>query len=325
MKISIYSPELLKVADIGDRFISCLWKEGYNSDGAFSLELVATAAYKKNISPDCYAKRQDRPGMMVIKSVNFTDGRMILSGKSAAAVLDDVAAIGTTAAGAVISTAIKEAYDGSNGYQNVTVASDDLEDTYGDVIENESIHEMLVTMCAAADVGYRAVKNGSGIELQLYKPGINENAKFSRFLGNLKDPEVNSSTAGYKNYAIVIGKTSGDAVKRVDVDWSDGQQHREIIISGQSQGTDESASEFAARLEAIGSNRLAESLRELNCSFVPSAAEFGTRFELGDIVTIILDDYGIKLQARIILFSEKAQSNKTETTIEVGTPTIISR
>lgn len=325
MRISIYNPDLVKVADIGDRFISCLWKEEYNTDGAFSLELRATDAYKKNITPDCYAKRQDRPGLMLIRSVNVSGSTMVLSGKSAAAVLEDVAFIGSTTADATIAATLKDAYDGSTGYQNVTFTESNLPDTYGDVIENKSMHELLTAMCSAADMGYRAVKNGSEIELQLYKPGVNENARFSHFLGNLKDPEVNVSTSGYKNYAIVVGKTSGGAVKRVDVDWSDGQRHREIIISGQSQSSDESSTAFEARLRSIGENKLAESLRELNCSFVPSAAGFGSSFDLGDIATIILEDYGIKLQARIISFSEKSQNNKTETTIEVGTPTIISR
>jgi len=325
MRISIYNPDLVKVADIGDCYISCLWNEEYNADGAFCLELRATDAYKRNITPDCYAKRHDTPGLMIIKSVNVSGKSMVLSGKSAAAVLEDVAFVGSTTANTVVATELKSAYDSTNGYQNVTFAESDLTDTYGDSIENKSMHDMLAAMCLATDMGYRAVKTGSGIEIQLYKPGVNENARFSHFLGNLKEPEVNISTSGYKNYAIVVGKTSGGAVKRVDVDWSDGQQHREIIISGRSQGSDESSTAFEARLRSIGVNKLAESLRELNCSFVPSAAGFGGRFELGDIATIVLDDYGIKLQARIISFTEKSQNNKSKTTIEVGTPTVISR
>lgn len=325
MKINLYNADMVKIADIGDRFISCLWREDYNGDGAFSLELQATEEYAKIITPDCYAKRQDRPGVMVVRSVNSIGGRIVLSGKSAASLLDDVAFIGSVAAGSVISTTLKSSYDGSTGYRNITFADSELTDTYGDIIENKSIHEMQKAMCSAADIGYRAVKSGNGIEVQLYKPGVNPDARFSHFLGNLKNSQVNASSIGYKNYAIVLGENSNGAQKRVDVDLSDGGQRREIIISGQNQDSEESASAFLKRLQSIGENCLAESRKELNVTLVPSVAGFGSRFDLGDIAAIILDDYGIKLQARIISFSEKSQNNKTETTIEVGTPTIISR
>lgn len=325
MKVSIYNPDMVKIADIGDRFISCLWREDYNGDGAFSLELPATEQYTRNITPDCYARRQDRPGVMVIKSINSNGRRIVLSGKTAASLLDDIAFIGSTAADAVISTTLKNAYDASTGYRNITYEESELTDTYGDVIKNVSVYEMQSAMCKSADIGYRAVKSGSGIKVQLYKPGVNPYARFSHFLGNLKNSQVNASSIGYKNYAIVLGENSNGAQKRVDVDLSDGGQRREIIISGQNQDSEESASAFLKRLRSIGENYLAESRKELNVTLVPSTAGFGSRFDLGDVATIILDDYGIKLQARIISFSEKSQNNKTETTIEVGTPTIISR
>ena len=50
---------------------------------------------------------------MVIKTVEFRDGRIIASGKQATAVLDDVAMIGTIQAGVNIDTAIKNAYNDS--------------------------------------------------------------------------------------------------------------------------------------------------------------------------------------------------------------------
>lgn len=325
MKINLYNADMVKIADVGDRFISCLWREDYNDDGAFSLELQATEEYVKIITPDCYAKRQDRPGVMVIRAANSSGGRIVLSGKSAASLLDDVAFVGATAADSVISTALKNAYDASTGYRSIAFADSTLTDTYGDIAENKSIYEMQRSMCKAADMGFRSVKSTNGIEVQLYKPGVNPNARFSRFLGNLKDAQVNASSIGYKNYAVVLGETSTGTQKRVDVDRSDGGQRRELIIAGQTQKPEESVSAFLLRLQSIGENRLAECRRELNCSFTPSAAGFGSSFDLGDIATIILDDYGIKMQARIISFSEKSQNNKTETTIEVGTPTIISR
>ena len=50
--------------------------------------------------------------------------------------------------------------------------------------------------------------------------------------------------------------------------------------------------------------------------------DFGKRFELGDIITCILDDVGIKFSSRITGFTLTNQRNKTNVELEFGTPII---
>jgi hypothetical protein len=75
-------------------------------------------------------------------------------------------------------------------------------------------------------------------------------------------------------------------------------------------------------LTARGIEKLLECNQTLKCSFIPSADDFGKRFDLGDILTINLSDYGLKIKSRIVRFSQTSQENKTETTVEVGQMTI---
>ena len=60
MNLSLYDPQLNRIAIIEGRFVSCMWSEGYNTTQPFTLELLATAEYKQKVKPDCYVGRDDR-------------------------------------------------------------------------------------------------------------------------------------------------------------------------------------------------------------------------------------------------------------------------
>ena len=122
MKIKIYDKDLNSILFVDGQYVSCLWSEGYNTVGSFCLELIDTAEYRKKIREDFYAGRSDRDTLMVIKTVEFRDGRIIASGKQATAVLDDVAMIGTIQAGVNIDSAVKNAYNNSAKFRKLNFA-----------------------------------------------------------------------------------------------------------------------------------------------------------------------------------------------------------
>ena len=45
-------------------------------------------------------------------------------------------------------------------------------------------------------------------------------------------------------------------------------------------------------------------------------------YDLGDVITVLLPDYGMKMQARITRFTQQSQNNVIETILEVGNITI---
>ena len=110
MNLSLYDPQLNRIAIIEGRFVSCMWSEGYNTTQPFTLELLATAEYKQKVTPDCYVGRDDRKTLMVIKTVRVKSGHVIANGKQANRILDDVAFCGTIQEGAVLDKAICDAY-----------------------------------------------------------------------------------------------------------------------------------------------------------------------------------------------------------------------
>lgn len=320
MKIKIYDKDLNNILFVDGQYVSCLWSEGYNTVGSFCLELIDTDEYRKKIREDFYAGRSDRDTLMVIKTVEFRDGRIIASGKQATAILDDVAMIGTIQAGVNIDTAVKNAYNGSAKFRKLNFAGTDIGIKSTHQISNASFLEVCSTLCADTDLGIRVKKAGAVLLAEFYQPPENQNLIFSKQYGNLSEPEIILSTEGAKNYAIVFGQGEGENRTYTTVDMTNGQDRRELVVDANDLQMDEGEvmEDYLKRLKSRGIEKLLECQSVFSCSFIPSEKDFGSKYDLGDTLTVNLSKYGLKLKARVSKFSQKSQSNKTETTVEVG-------
>lgn len=327
MKLNLYDENLNKIAIIGGQFISCLWKEDYNGKGNFSIELNNTEEYRKKVKTDCYVGRKDRKTLMVIKTVNIKDGAIVATGALATRQLEDVAFIGTINENSTIATSVKNAYNVSTKYQNIEIADSDLTEKYPQQISNKSFFALTQTMCKSADIGFRPVKNGNKIDIEFYKPTINSNLKFSKMFGNLSNENIVLSTENYKNYAIVLGQGEAENRTRVDVDISNGEQRKELIVDAKDlqQNENETLANYQKRLTARGVEKLLEKTKTWSVKFLPSATEFGKGIDIGDILTVLLKEYDLIIQARLASFTQKEQNNSTTTTIEVGEITVTGR
>lgn len=320
MNLSVYDKELNRVAIIGNRYISCLWSEGYNTVENFSLELNATEEYKKKIKTDYYVGRSDRKTAMVIKAVQAKDGKIIATGKQAARVMADASFIGTIASGSMIDTSVKNAYNNSNKCRNLEFLETDLQIPYNHQISNKSILDLCQIMGQSEDIGFKVEKNGALLQAFFYKPEINPNLVFSEKFGNISVDSLAFSTERLKNYAIVLGEGEGDKRKKAYVDVTNGADRLDLIVDASDIQKEDGETEesYNDRLVSRGIERLLESKEVFSCAFHPHEKDFGVKYDLGDILTVYLTDFGVKLQARVSRFTQKSQNNKIETTIEVG-------
>lgn len=325
MKISIYDPKLNRTAIVGDSFISCLWSEGYNTTQKFSLEVNATSEYKERLRPDCYVGRDDRKTLMVIKTVQANKNTIVCTGFTADRVLDDVAFVGTIKSGKNIDTAVAEAYNNSDKYPFVEYANTNIGVKTESQNSNKSFLQLSQKLCQETDVGFRVSRSNGLAIAEFYDPGENENAIFAEKYGNLYIENISMSTETEKNYAIVLGQGEGANRSRVIIDLSGDNTKKQIVIDARDiqKETDETDEEYYSRLYARGFSKLLECQKIASCSLSVSSADFGKKFNLGQIVTVLLTDYKIKLRARIAKFEQKEQNNKTETKISVGNITIL--
>ena len=324
MKLNLYDKTLKRIAVIESRYISCMWSEGYNSTQPFTMELQASDEYKQKVQPDCYVGRDDRKTMMVIKTVSVKDGRIVASGKQASRCLDDVAFEGTIPADRLLVDSIKGAYDSSHGYEGFEVAPSDLPVVYNHQVSNKSVLNLMETMCQDTDTGFRVVRTNRKLRVEFYRPEQNLKLKLAQSYGNMRVDEVTLSTENKKNYAIVLGEGEGDSRTRVYVDLSSGEQKRSVFVDARDilREDGETNASYNARLYARGVEHLLTKQGTWECALTPLAAEFGARYDLGDIVTVLLPDYGMKIQSRIQRFTQQSQNNKIDTIVEVGNITI---
>lgn len=325
MRLNLYDKQMNRIAIIGGQFVSVFWSEGYNTVEPFTLELQATEEFKRKVRPECYVGRDDRKTLMVVKTVKIEDGKIIATGKQAARCLDDVPFVGTIEKDRLVADAIREAYESGEGYEGFTFGESTPEVAYGHQISNKSILELCETMGQDTDLGFRAVRSGGNILVEFYRPEEDPNLKYSETLGNLTVDSLLLSTEKLKNHAIVLGAGEGAERSRVEVDQSGGGQKLSLIVDArditrEETDTDES---YQAKLEARGAEKLRERKKTWECVFTPLASDFGRRFDLGDILTVILTDYALKLKARVARFTQIEQNNQTKTTIEVGEITIV--
>lgn len=324
MNLNLYDADLNRIAIIGEQYISCLWSEGYNTIENFTLELVETDEYKKKVSVDFYVGRSDRNTLMVIKTVQISGGKIVASGKQATRVLDDVPFVGTISGGSDIDTAVIDAYNNSDKYRNVEFSSTSLGIKYNHQISNKSFSELCKIMAQSENVGFRAIRKNGTVSIEFYQPAENKNLVFSETFGNLTVEDVSISSENYKNYAVVLGAGEGDNRTRVFVDLTNGDERRSLIVDAKDLQLEdgETIDSYKERLAARGIENLLERTKTFSCAFTPYASDFGEKYDLGDILTVYLTNYGITLKARVAKFTQKSQNNKTETSIQVGQITI---
>lgn len=324
MNLNLYDTEMNRIAIIGGRFVSCMWSEGYNTTQPFTLELQATEEYKTKVKPDCYVGRDDRKTLMVIKTVKVQDGHVIASGKEAKRCLDDVACETVIQEGSNLASSIKAAYDASEKFKNIEFADQTLDVTYNHQISNKSCWELCEIMCQETDTGYRVVRVGKQIKVEFYKPGADPNRILAEKYGSLKVNAITLSTEAKKNYAVVLGEGEGEARYRIRIDLSNGEQKRGMFVDARDVQREEGESNeaYEQKLYARGHEELLQAKGTWECALNPLPQEFGTRYDLGDVITVLLPDYGMKLQSRITRFTQQSQNNIIDTILEVGDITI---
>lgn len=321
MKLNLYDENLNRIAIIGDQFVSCYWSEGYNSTERFTLEVGTTEEFRRKLRPNCYVGRTDRKTVMVIKSVVIGPETIVASGQTADRILDDVALVGTVEAGESIDTAVRMRYNESNGYRGLSIAETNLGVQASHPIGDRSFLDAIHALCVEGNIGFTVERDGGGLTGRFYAPQPKPNLVFARMYGNLALKSVKLSTEIEKNYAIVLGDVDNEGnVVRVDVDLSGGSDRREIVLkeTGIVLEPNETAEQYVSRLYAFGVERLLASASVQECEFELDDSGFGTEYDLGDVITVLLPEYKMKFNAKIARITQKEQRNRTTTTVEVG-------
>lgn len=137
------------------------------------------------------------------------------------------------------------------------------------------------------------VRRDKKATVEFYKPEADPNRILSERYGSLKIDAITLSTENKKNHAIVLGEGEGEARVRVDVDLSAGEQKRSMFVDAVTFSVRKARRmiPITPGLPPRGYEKLLEQKGTWTCAMNPLPQEFGTLYDLGDIITVLLPGY----------------------------------
>lgn len=328
MKVfNIYDKSLNRIGTI-ETWVSLLWQEGYNTVGTFVIECQQTKEVAKLLKVGNYIGRGDFKTLCFIRSVEIRNHLIVANGHPAVNILGE--RVSTT----VINNqnaeeAMRSLVANMSPWECVEVGNlAGITEKFERQISDKTILQYCEEISAEIDAGFefRFDKANKKLLFEIYKPVKNENLVFATKFGNLAEITYSETDNQFKNIAVVAGAGEGDARITVTVGnlTATGVERREMYVDARNIQPEEGETEeaYRIRLENEGLERLAAQIKIENLSAKINSDDFGKRYFLGDVVTCILDDLGVKLDTRIIGFSYISQNNQTVTELEFGKPII---
>lgn len=323
MFLDVFDKSLNRVGRIYT-WVSLVWEPQYNTNGKFQLELQPAKGIKELFREDYYCSVDESDTLMVIKSVEI-DKTAVINGFDATHILDERVFTDAVKAGnaeQMMRSIVAKYCSDWPCLELGNLAG--IPDAYNHDISDGSALEKIQTIAQACDIGIRIRKDGKKLLFECYKPAQNPNLKFAERYGNLNNVTYAKSTIQYKNVAIVAGQGKGE--ERVTVIVGDtnskGADRREMYVDARNvqQEDDETDAQYIERLKAVGIEKLLErkAIELVNVSVTG-------RVSLGDVVTVMADDYGVTLSARVTSITITSQDNITQREVGIGTPISITK
>ncbi len=328
MAFNIYDETLTRVGEI-KTILSSTWEERYDDRGICQLVVNCSAAASRLLTVGRFVGQSGKKTLWQIKTREKRDGRLWVNGFTVNyTLLDDRVYTGIHTSN-VIETDLRTAVAESRPAQIVGLssargltASTVSEHTY------PTLFMLAKDLCGTAEYGFRFLhdKENRKLLFDIYAGEEKPNAKFSERWGNLANLVLLQSETDYRNVAYVGG--AGEGAERVYVSCGQtslsGLERHELFVDardirkeeGQNQG------DYENLLRERGLQKLNEHNRKLSVSFEVNPADFGSVYDLGDVVYCILPEEKLKLFVRVIAFEETIEKNRKSLSITIGSPII---
>lgn len=319
MEIRIYN-RAMEFQGIIENQRSLLWNRKYNDAGDFELHTPITPYNVSLLKRTNLVWKQGAVDAGIIEDLHIeedADGNeLIASGRFLPAYLDRRIIHGTTTYHQqTAEIAMKAIMRNSGLYPLITHESIqgfteivDIQVTYKNVLST------LMKIAKQAQLGFRIVPDFTvkTMTFVVYKGadksmGQSDRARviFSEEFSNLEKSIYEENDQVYANVCYVGGRGEGDERQIVIVGETEltGLDRREVFVNGQDISPDNiTEEEYTAALEARGWSKLAERARynSLECEAIPYGNfEYGTDYDLGDIVTIKKESWDLGQNLRL--------------------------
>ena len=334
--LSFYSPELVLCFELG-KYKSLRWRPMYDKPGEF--ELHTSPHLFQRVERGQLILRADRPKETVrVEGVEIEGGALIITGRFLSCALADAGIRTQHRFDCPIEDAMRQLVEEEYNRISRTLpmklaAAGGFPETIQCQVSLKNLLTVLQAMAKAGGLGFRvyADPEEQALYFEIYEgvdrtEGQEDNARvtFSDVYFNIDKPHYTENEANYKNYAIVCGAGEGMNRTIVEVDRTNGEDRRELLVDARdlSQG-EQTAAQYAAVLTQRGNDKLDEHNRIQSFEAgIKSSSQFRytVDWNLGDIVTGKQTEWGVAMDQRVTEVEEVYENDAITVTPTLGTP-----
>jgi hypothetical protein len=333
-----------------------IWETAYSTVGTFQIQMPFDSGLIDILQKDYFIIDVDHPQRVgLLKNIQFqtsTDNEtVIISGKTSLELLERRRTLPTSGldydvqTSVAVETAIKNwiknnitnAVDTDRNISFLEVATDQLR---GDTITVQTRYKSLLSECSdlatAYDLGHNIYYDEDTATLiydvfegidRSSSQSVNDRVTFATDFGNILNEDYLLDTSNYRNVAYVGGSGTGASRVIEEVGTATGADRYELWVDGSSSDDTELASKGLVELakyqyaETISANVIA---LDVDNNEVDPPFKLYDDFDVGDIVTVVIDKFNIQRDIRIEKVVEIYSNQGNQIQLNFGSPLIDS-
>ena len=320
--IPIVLDENLQRVGMVDYYRSFIWTERYNTPGDFEIVCPVTAALRALVKLGRYVIRDDRQEVGIIETIRLTseynrgEHMALISGRFASSILQrrivDVTTKFKSKTAAQIIRQLVQSHilSPSNTARKIDIFDMDTTTVSGSRIKSaqftgKTLLEVTESLCEEKGFGFRTYISGTGkITLHIYA-GTDRRATavFSPAFDNLDSEEYEESITARVTNVLTAGEGEGTARKTAwaTVDNPTGLDRYELYQDARNLRDDaDDTAAYLEELEQQGLEEITPYTQAHMAEIVPGVLVYKQDWDVGDIITIRNDTWGILETPRIV-------------------------
>lgn len=326
----------LEMLGIVDYFISLRWRRKFFEAGEFEIVLPVTDYIMRFVSTDVIVMRNNYTEAGIIETIEFSDngtneevtisGRFLSSLLSRRIVKNKINFSGNVIEG--MNTIINAMTPLTNQWETETVTMSSPHIDFQVAYKN--IYEYLCKLSEYSNIGFRVVPN---VESKVYmfevwkgldrtsEQNENEEYSFSDDNYNTEQGKLIISEKTKANYILVGGAGEGNDRTLVTVDTEAIDFDLYEVFCDQKSLSKENLSdnEYRLKLKSVGEGKLSDGIFRLEVTAL-AQKDYKEKWDLGDIVNIKKEKWGVYTTYRIIEVEETIEDGKKTIYPTFGSP-----
>lgn len=328
---------------IVSHYISVEWSEDYYNRGNFMLVCVDSTENIALLKQGWYVYRADKETAMVIRYVKYeqADRQIIIRGYTTNDLINQRIIYKTQSVYNVEAGMYNLVKDNIRAMPRfITATPKGLIGTFDTQFTGTNLLEAETALGTEAGIGfYTKFDHRNKQHIFTVYQGVNRvsgqresrPAIFSAELKNLANVTIIDDISLFRNVAYVAGGGEGEERTWIIVnDGYAGLDRFELFVDARDLQRDDdpesenyqTEAEYIQLLTARGIQKLNECIRVESFVAEVEPKGFGTDYYLGDIVSCKSDKYGVRINTRILSYSEVRENNITKLSLTMGNPEI---